>query len=221
MAWGACPWDAPVRQHLVGSLAIGAGGAVGPSYWVVVGLYTGAELWEDCPDGARPHLFSLLLLNGGGGRWLPDHGLNEMRWRVRWRWCGPFGGPRGGGQQRERRLGRKGVEVDLQWGQIPELWEPNQELSYLEIASWDVKGSWRGGPPCGGWSGNLGRWGHRPGLGVAVRLEPWAVAGSDMGESASVWPGQQLFGWVNWRGCGHEHFVGCLRPDDPLYHPAS
>ena len=32
----------------------------------------------------------------------------------------------------DRGLGGKGVEVNLQWGQIAELWEPWQELSYPE-----------------------------------------------------------------------------------------
>ena len=49
-----------------------------------------------------------------------------------------------------------------------------------------------------------------PAYGVAVGLEPQAVAGSDLGEGATVGPGQQLFGEVNWKGNGHKHFVGCL-----------
>ena len=59
-----------------------------------------------------------------------------------------------------------------------------------------------------------------PAYRVVVRLELRAIAGSEIGEGASVRPGQQLFGWVNWRWSGHEHFVGCLRPGDLLYHPA-
>ena len=39
-----------------------------------------------------------------------------------------------------------------------------------------------------------------PAYGMAVGLDPQAIAGSEVGEGASVRPGQQLFGWVNWRG---------------------
>ena len=60
-----------------------------------------------------------------------------------------------------------------------------------------------------------------PAYGVAVGLEPRSIAGSELGEGASVRPGQQLFGWVNWRGSGPEYFVGYLRPYDLLYHPTS
>ena len=55
----------------------------------------------------------------------------------------------------------------------------------------------------------------------AVGLEPRAITGSELEALASVRPEQQLFGWFNWRGSGHEHFVECMRPDDLLYHPAS
>ena len=60
-----------------------------------------------------------------------------------------------------------------------------------------------------------------PAYGGAVGLEPRAVAGTELGVGATVGPGQQFFGWVNWREGGHKHFVGCLRPDDFLYHLAS
>ena len=60
-----------------------------------------------------------------------------------------------------------------------------------------------------------------PAYGLAVGLETRAIAGSELGEGISERPGQQLFGWANWRRSGHEHFVGCLRPDDLLYHPPS
>ena len=47
-----------------------------------------------------------------------------------------------------------------------------------------------------------------PAYGLAVGLEPQAVAGSEQGEGASVRQGQQV-GWVKWgRGSGHEHFMG-------------
>ena len=62
----------------------------------------------------------------------PQVKWNEVGWTVRWGWCGPAGGLREGGQPREWRLWRKGVKVDLQWGQVAELWELYQELSYLE-----------------------------------------------------------------------------------------
>ena len=38
-----------------------------------------------------------------------------------------------------------------------------------------------------------------PAYAVAVGLEPRAITGSKLGEDALVRPGQQLFGWVNWR----------------------
>ena len=60
-----------------------------------------------------------------------------------------------------------------------------------------------------------------PAYGEAVGLETRAVAGSELREGATVNPGQQLFGWVNWRGSGHEHFVGYLALNDLLYHLAS
>ena len=66
------------------------------------------------------------------GRWPPDHGWDDVGWRVRWGWCGPAGGQGGGGRPREWRLWRKRVEIDLQWVQVNELWEPRQELSGLE-----------------------------------------------------------------------------------------
>ena len=56
-----------------------------------------------------------------------------------------------------------------------------------------------------------------PAFGVAAGLEPRSVAGTELGGGASIRPGQQF----NWTGSGHEHFVGCLRPDDLLYNLAS
>ena len=35
---------------------------------------------------------------------------------------------------------------------------------------------------------------------ISLGLEPRAVAVTKLVEGASVAPGQQLFGWVNWRG---------------------
>ena len=55
-----------------------------------------------------------------------------------------------------------------------------------------------------------------PDYGMAVELEPRAVAGTELREGDSVRLEQQLFDWVHWKGSGHEHFVGCLRPDDLL-----
>ena len=61
-----------------------------------------------------------------------------------------------------------------------------------------------------------------PAYGVTVGLEPRAlVAGKELGDGSVVGPCKQLFGWVNWRGSGHEHLVGCLRPNALLNYPAS
>ena len=54
----------------------------------------------------------------------------------------------------------------------------------------------------------------------AVGLELRAIAGLELWDGALVKPGQQMFGWVNGRESGHKHFVGCLRQDNLLYHPA-
>ena len=53
---------------------------------------------------------------------------------------------------------------------------------------------------------------------MAVGLEPQPIASMELGEGASVKLGQQLFGWVNWRGSDYECFVGYLGPDDLLHH---
>ena len=53
-----------------------------------------------------------------------------------------------------------------------------------------------------------------------VAVGPETRARTELGEDTTVGPGQQLFGWVNWRGIGHEHIVGRLGPDDLLYHQA-
>ena len=59
-----------------------------------------------------------------------------------------------------------------------------------------------------------------PPYGVAVRrASSRSRIGAGRGRLGKT--GQQLFGWVYWKGSGHEHFVGCLRPDDLLYHPIS
>ena len=103
----------------------------------------------------------------------------------------------------------KGVKVDMQWRQIAKLWEPCQELSYLEGSHPHLSGSQVcrmcgaakeigfhvDGGAAGGTGGVIS-----PAIGVAVGLEPRAVAGTEMGEGASVELGQQLFVWVNWRG---------------------
>ena len=39
-----------------------------------------------------------------------------------------------------------------------------------------------------------------PAYGISVGLELRVVAGSELGEGTSVTLGQQLFGWVYWRG---------------------
>ena len=60
----------------------------------------------------------MLLMISGGGRWPPDHEWDEVGWRVRWGWCGPAGGQGRGSWSWEWRLWRKGVETDLQLGQV-------------------------------------------------------------------------------------------------------
>ena len=101
----------------------------------------------------------MLLLDGGGGRW-PQEWVRWNGVKVRWGWCGPAGGQGGGGQLREWGLGREGVKVDLQWGQVAKRRKPCQELGDLEGCRphytyppgpdpWDEWDSWRGGPPCG------------------------------------------------------------------------
>ena len=70
-------------------------------------------------------LYSLVVISGGGRlprvRWGRGEGRDEddvVEGRE--------------GQQRERRLWRKGIEIDLKLGQVAQLWEPCQELSDLE-----------------------------------------------------------------------------------------
>ena len=126
--------------------------------------------------------------------------------RVRWGWCGPAG--EWGPQLGEWALWRKGVEIDLQWVQVAELWEPCQELSDLEGCRPHIpRGQIRG------MSGTAKEVGNRvvhgvaietggvidSACGVTVELEPRAMAGTELGEGAVVWPWYQ-FSWVNWRG---------------------
>ena len=121
-------------------------------------------------------------------------------------------------------------------GRSLELWEPCQELSYLEgchphiprviMGDVDVRGMCRAAEEMGhrvvcgvaiGAGGVIG-----PAFWMAVMLEPWKVTGSDLEKGASERPGQQLFGWVHWKGgSGHDHFVRCMRLNDILYHPTS
>ena len=141
-----------------------------------------------------------------GLRWPPNYGWNEMGWRV----SGPAGGPRGGGQQQERGLGRKGIKVDLQWGQITELWE-----RYI-IPRGPVCGLWRAAEEIGHRVVSVAAIGAVcPSYWVAVRLGPWAVAGSELGEGALVWPEQQLFNWVNWRSGATERYSSSIRKVRP------
>ena len=65
-----------------------------------------------------------------------------------------------------------------------------------------------------------GRRGHLLSLQSDVRTGASRSGGTELGEGAAVGPWKQLFGWFNWRGSGHEHLVGCLRPDGLLSHPA-
>ena len=144
-------------------------------------------------------------------------------WRVRWMmWsC----------QSSKRRLPTAGMRVKRERSQFAELWEPCQELSWLEgchphIPGGQDRGMCRAAKEVGhrevsvvaiGEGGVIGQT-----YGGAVRLEPRSVAGSELGgkgrfgmnEPAVVRLGQLEEG-------GHEHFVGCLRPDDLLYHPAT
>ena len=168
----------------------------------------------------------LLLLVSGGGRRPLDHGWNEMGVKV---WdeddvLPPEAQEEEMRVKRERNQIRSAVGAD-RWtvGALPgiKLHEGVPPTYPRGASSWDVKDSWRDGSPCGRRSDNRGRWGHGPAHGVAVGLEPRAEAGSELWEGASVGPGQQLFGWVYWRRSGHEHFVGCLRPDDLPNHPTT
>ena len=137
-------------------------------------------------------------------------------------WSGPAGGPRGDGQLRQWG---KGVRFDLQWRQIVELWEPCQELSYLEgchshISGGQIREMWGPAKEASyhvvSWVAVGAGWVICTAYDVAVRLEPRVVAGSELGEGTSLIPWQQLFGWVYWRESSHEHFVGCLRLDSLL-----
>ena len=60
-----------------------------------------------------------------------------------------------------------------------------------------------------------------PAYGVAVGLEPRAVAGAELEEGTSIGPEQQLFGWYHWWGDSPEHLVGHLRSNDLPNHPES
>ena len=57
--------------------------------------------------------------------------------------------------------------------------------------------------------------------GVTVGLEPWAVAGAELGKCSPIWPGQELFGRAHWWVTIPKHFVRCPRPDDLPNHPSS
>ena len=89
----------------------------------------------------------------------------------------------------------KGVEIDLQWGQVYELWEPCQELCDLEGCRPQIpRGQIRR------MSGTAEEVGHRvvsgaaigtggvigPAYGVAVVLKPRAMAETELGEDAAV-----------------------------------
>ena len=197
-------------------------------------IYTVVHNFETASTNMNTYqkLLLLLLLVSGGDRWSPStaHWWDEVGWRVRWGWCGPAGSQGGEGQQREWRLWRKGVKVDMQWGNIARLSKPCQELSDLVGCCPHIPR----GQVCG-MSGTAKKMGHRvvsgaavgaggvigPAYRVTVGHGPWAMAGIELWEGAPVWPQQQLFGWVNWSGGGHEHLDGFLRPNGLLYHPAS
>ena len=149
----------------------------------------------------KPHLvkgkLELLLLISGGGRWPPDHVWDDVGRSVRWRWCSPAGGHGGEGQQREWRLWRKGVKVDLKWGQVAKQWKACQELSDLEgcrphIPLGQVCGMTCAAKEMGhrvvGWSGSRAGGVIGPDYGVTVGQEPRAMAGTALWEGALVWP---------------------------------
>ena len=110
-----------------------------------------------------------------------------VRWSwMKWGWCGPAGGQGQGGQQREWRLRREGVKVDLQRGQVAKWRKPCQELGDLlgcrpHIPRGQIREM----------SGTAEEVGHRvvggaaigtggvigPAYRVAVGLKPWTING--------------------------------------------
>ena len=170
----------------------------------------------------------LLLLDSGGWRWPPDRRWDEVGWNMRWGWCCPTGSQGGGNQQQEWGLWRKGVEGDLQWGQVAELGALSGigrpggvQSTYPPWPDpWDEWDSWRGGPPCGRverhsgqvlssaqptewrWDWSLEQWPERS----------WERALLyDRGSSCSAW---------SIGGASHKTIFGCLGLDGLLYHPA-
>ena len=134
-----------------------------------------------CAASGSGLLLLLLLLVSRGGRW---SGV-----RVRWEWCVPL-------VAREWMLWRKGIEIDLQWGQVAELWEPCQELSDLEgcrphIPRGQIRGMGGAAEEVGycvvGGAAIRADGAIGPSYGVTVGLEPRAMAGTDMGEGAAVY----------------------------------
>ena len=130
----------------------------------------------------------------GGGRRPPDHRCNEMG--VRWRWCDETVNGREEGQEGKESKSICSGGRSLICGSPARNWAAWRSATHISPGP----GPWRAAEEMG----------HRvvggvtfrvigPDYGVAVGLEPWKVAGSDLRKGASVWPGQKLFGWVNWR----------------------
>ena len=125
----------------------------------------------------------------------------------------------GRGHEEGRAQGGKGVEVDLQWGQIGKLRKTRQELGFL--------GGCRPHIPRDQMCGATEEVGHRgallakawcsvPTLGPVLLFALFFKFGPYIRLT-----GQLLFSLVYWRVDGPKHFVGCPRQDDLPDHPAS
>ena len=136
----------------------------------------------------------------------------------------------GGGQQREWGSWREGVKVDLQWGQVAKTVEALPGVGRLGgvpstyppgSGPWDEWDSWKGGPPCGRWSGSRDRWGHRPSLRSGGRTEASSndQNGAGRGRCGMTVVAVVRLGQLEGEG-NHKHLVGRLGQVDLLYHPA-
>ena len=115
----------------------------------------------------------LLLLISGGGRRHPDHGWDEMgvegEMKMMWsRWWPGRRQPTAGVKVMKKRPRSRSAVGAGRWtvgalpgtersGGVPSTYRPGP-------GPWDEWDSWRGGPPCGRWSGIRGRRGLRPSL---------------------------------------------------------
>ena len=191
-----------------------------------MGLLLTEEVLEACivvVGGGGDDLRTTGEVGWGEVRW--GEGWGEVGWRVRWRGCGPAGGQEetanGGMRVKRERSQSQSAMGGGCWtvGALPGIeWPGGVPSTYPQGPDpWDVLGSWRGGPPCGRWSGSRGRWGHGPSLRSGGGTGAWDSSQTGAGGGAWVRLGQQLLGWAIGGGGGHE----LLRPDDLLYHLTS